>query len=262
MYSKRSPDRNASSAAPKSKALTFCSHHLDLDLDILDQVCTCTAYKPSSLHVSPNKGIEMKTQQKILKNGGARHVDLWHDVSQTFSCLHEIHSWLVVSTHVKNTSQGGNLGVKIKNIWNHHLDSTHIMSNHQISSNLPGNSRGILPPSLRLAFIKVEVIETFTTSAKPWSVPPHGGTVDAEAAAAIGVAVAAEDVHSIGHVTPYRCVLPAGSWRHSARGQLTPAIGLAKIAKERIDLTWLRKIQSRFWLYKNGVPASSPPIGR
>ena len=35
------------------------------------------------------------------------------------------HNWLVVSTHLKNISQIGNLpqvGVKIKNIWNHHLD--------------------------------------------------------------------------------------------------------------------------------------------
>ena len=48
MYSKRRPNRNASSAAPKSKALTFCCHHYDLDLDILDHVCACTAYKPSS----------------------------------------------------------------------------------------------------------------------------------------------------------------------------------------------------------------------
>ena len=32
---------------------------------------------------------------------------------------------LVVSTHLKNISQNGNLpqtGVKIKNIWNHHLE--------------------------------------------------------------------------------------------------------------------------------------------
>ena len=91
MYSKRRPDRNASSAAPKSKALTFCCHHYDLDLDILDHVCACNAYKPSSLHVSPTKDINMKTQKKMSKNDGARHVDLWHDVSQMFSCLHEIH---------------------------------------------------------------------------------------------------------------------------------------------------------------------------
>ena len=33
--------------------------------------------------------------------------------------------WLVVSTHLKNIRQNGNfpqVGVKIKNIWNHHLD--------------------------------------------------------------------------------------------------------------------------------------------
>ena len=32
--------------------------------------------------------------------------------------------WLVVSTHLKNISQNGNLpqiGVNMKNIWNHHL---------------------------------------------------------------------------------------------------------------------------------------------
>ena len=37
----------------------------------------------------------------------------------------EKHVWLVVSTHLKNISQNGNLpqiGVKIKNIWNQHLD--------------------------------------------------------------------------------------------------------------------------------------------
>ena len=37
----------------------------------------------------------------------------------------ESHGWLVVSTHSKNISQNGNLpqiGVKIKNIWNHHPD--------------------------------------------------------------------------------------------------------------------------------------------
>ena len=34
-------------------------------------------------------------------------------------------NWLVVSTHLKNIGPNGNLpqiGVKIKNIWNHHLD--------------------------------------------------------------------------------------------------------------------------------------------
>ena len=37
-----------------------------------------------------------------------------------------VHNWLVVSTHLKNISQIGSfpqVGVKIKNIWNHHLDN-------------------------------------------------------------------------------------------------------------------------------------------
>ena len=100
-----------------------------------------------------------------------------------------------------------------------------------------------IPPSLRLAVEKVEVIEPTPTSAKPWSaVAPSAVTeaVDTEAAA-VG---AAEDVHSIGHVAPDRCVDTPRCGRCSARGQLTPAIGLAKV---------LRKIKSRFWLYKNGV---------
>ena len=39
--------------------------------------------------------------------------------------LYVLYGWLVVSTHLKNISQIGNLpqiGVKIKNIWNHQLD--------------------------------------------------------------------------------------------------------------------------------------------
>ena len=35
-------------------------------------------------------------------------------------------NWLVVSTHLKNISQIGSfpqVGVKMKNIWNHHLDN-------------------------------------------------------------------------------------------------------------------------------------------
>ena len=223
MYSKRSPDRNASSAAPKSKALTFCSHHLHLDLDILDHVCTCTAYKPSSLHVSPNKSLKMKPEQKILKNGGARHVDLWHDVSQTFSCLHEIHL----------------------------NDLCQFIRPHQTcqaNSTLP--TPGGRKSGSHWVVCLSEAVKCRGTFRH------HGGTVDTEAAAA---AKAAEDVHSIGHVAPYGCVVLARCGRRSARRQLTPAIGLPKVAemywsyKQSIDLRWLRKIQSRFWLYKNGV---------
>ena len=77
----------------------------------------------------------------------------------------------------------------------------------------------------------MQVIETFA-SAKPWSAAARSaktGTVDTEAAAASDVA--AEDVHSIGHAAPYRRVFGAFCGRRSARGQLTPAIGLAKVAQ-------------------------------
>ena len=66
----------------------------------------------------------------------------WHLTSDRYSFHRSVHcclpmsreipgtpkniSWLVVSTHLKNISQNGNLpqgGVKIKNDWNHHLVS-------------------------------------------------------------------------------------------------------------------------------------------
>ena len=71
-----------------------------------------------------------------------------------------------------------------------------------------------IPSSLRLAVEKVKFIVT--------------GTVDDTEAVA---AHAAEDIHSIGHVAPHGCVATAGCGRRSARGQLTPAIGLAKVAQ-------------------------------
>ena len=47
----------------------------------------------------------------------------------SWTALNKKHHWLVVSTHLKNIiyiySQNGNLpqvGMKIKNVWNHHLD--------------------------------------------------------------------------------------------------------------------------------------------
>ena len=47
------------------------------------------------------------------------HTGIWSGWTRTKPKL----NWLVVSTHLKNISQNGNLpqiGVKIKNIWNHH----------------------------------------------------------------------------------------------------------------------------------------------
>ena len=47
--------------------------------------------------------------------------------------------WLVVSTHLKNSSQIGSfpqVGVKIKNIWNHHLVIVRLITTHRRG---PGN---------------------------------------------------------------------------------------------------------------------------
>ena len=49
-----------------------------------------------------------------------------------------IYIWLVVSTHLKNISQIGNLpriGVKIQNIWNQYLDMISRLSNTQTPPN-------------------------------------------------------------------------------------------------------------------------------
>ena len=141
---------------------------------------------------------------------------------------------------------------------------TPICSNHQTSSNLPRNSSKKhlqqIPPSLCLAVEKVEVIEPCNPSAKRWSAVARSAiteAVDTEAAAVR----AAEDVHSMGHVAPYRCVSDAGCGRRSARGQLTPAIGLSKLAQvffeatsKPIDSKSLPKIKSRCPL--------SQPLGR
>ena len=53
------------------------------------------------------------------------HWDIWARFHQRISPVAHQLVELVVSTHLKNISQNGNLpqiGVKIKNIWNHHLD--------------------------------------------------------------------------------------------------------------------------------------------
>ena len=108
------------------------------------------------------------------------------------------------------------------------------MSNHQTSSNLPGNSSKKhlqqIPPSLRLAVIEMQVIKPLA-SAKPWSAAAPSAVTEAVDTQAAAAAVAAEDVHSIGHVAPDRCVVFSGCGRRSARGQLTPAIGLPKVAQ-------------------------------
>ncbi len=58
--------------------------------------------------------------------------------------------WLVVSTHLKNISQNGNLpqiGVKIKNIWNHHL-VLHLRPFWQDVPTILGGFLGINSPTI------------------------------------------------------------------------------------------------------------------
>ena len=67
------------------------------------------------------------------------------DFTSPFAWDHFLHFWFVVSTHLKNISQIGNLpqiGVKIKNIWNHHLDFIHIITSIEdlyLGANAPGD---------------------------------------------------------------------------------------------------------------------------
>ena len=78
---------------------------------------------------------------------------------------------------------------------------------------------------------KCKSLRSLPPQREPWSAPARSivtEAVDTEAAAAV---VAAENVHSIGHVAPYRCVVVARCGRRSARGQLNPAIGLPKVAQ-------------------------------
>ena len=144
---------------------------------------------------------------------------------------------------------------------------TQIMSNHQTRKaeeffQTASSKFMQIPSSLRLAVVKVQVIELTETWARPWSAAAHSarqGSVDTEAAAA-GVAaaeVAAEDIHSIGHVAPYKSVLTTACGRRSARLQLTPAIGLAKVAQIfwrdqlNLDSKCLCTIQSSSSFYQN-----------
>ena len=61
----------------------------------------------------------------VVNNGDESHARIPKKKSPTKQIQAKHHLLLVVSTLLKNTSQNGNLpqiGVKIKNTWNHHLD--------------------------------------------------------------------------------------------------------------------------------------------
>ena len=72
--------------------------------------------------------------------------------------LEHIHNWLVVSTHLKNVRQNGNLpqiGMKIKNIWNHHLDNQQVVIDYH-------RSKG------RFSMMKKMVTRTLTRLSVRW----------------------------------------------------------------------------------------------
>ena len=108
MSSKRSPDCIATSAAPKSKALTFCSHHENFDFGHL-RACLHVHCIQALIPTCVSKGMKMKTLQKM--------------VAQDMSIYGRM---FCRRSHVSTRF-------------------TQIYSNDQISSNLPGKSRGILP---------------------------------------------------------------------------------------------------------------------
>ena len=66
---------------------------------------------------------------------------IWHRRVQVWLCDRGIYlNWLVVSTHLKNISHIGSfpqVGVKIKNIWNHHLGIPWIL---WLAKNAPKNT--------------------------------------------------------------------------------------------------------------------------
>ena len=163
----------------------------------------------SPLHVSPNKGVKMKTQQTIFKNM-AQDMSIY---GMMFRKRSHVSTKFTQMTYVKSSDL-------IKPPEEFFLKTS------------PANSTLPTPGGHKsTSHWDIYLSEAVTCRAV---FRRHEGTVDTEAAAAV---VAAEDVHSIGHVAPYRCVAIARCGRRSARGQLTPAIGLAKVAQ-------------MFWSYK------------
>ncbi len=72
---------------------------------------------------------QSKSQHKKLSSNIVHHRRSKGDVhlmTDMYQQAYKLYNWLVVSAHLKNISQIGNLpqiGVKIKNVWNHHLDN-------------------------------------------------------------------------------------------------------------------------------------------
>ena len=173
---------------------------------------------------------------------GARHVDLWHDVSQTFSChlmSPEIHSQM---TYVKSSA----LIKPPEGFFHRHIQQ--------------------IPPSLRLAVEKVKVIHRQLTSAKPWSAPAcsarrnrwHWGRGCRRRRRRRTFHRSRRTRPMCGGCglwAPFRSgTADSSDWPGESRRDV-----LKVQAKHWLNLRWLRKIQSWFWLYKNGV-GHSPAI--
>ena len=79
--------------------------------------------------------VEWKPQPEMLHNKAQVEVSLPHSgfemrgfaniLTSEKNTMLSMYNWLVVSTHLQNINQNGNLpqvGMKLKNNWNHHLD--------------------------------------------------------------------------------------------------------------------------------------------
>ena len=77
------------------------------------------------LHADPSHHGRSPQEQWLVLQVSPSHVPTNHAPGRLHVFPTKMHNWLVVSTPLKNISQNGNLpqvGVKIQNIWNHHLD--------------------------------------------------------------------------------------------------------------------------------------------
>ena len=100
---------------------------------------------------------------------------LYRDIQKTMSLDKSTQNWLVVSTHLKNISQIGSfpqVGMKIKNIWNHHLGN-HGTTKGKIGTrcHCRGHFVGPLPTWTRLSPLSASATRTET----PWDDSELGG---------------------------------------------------------------------------------------
>ena len=96
-------------------------------VEVTKEYCTRGSYQDPSFYPQPQVVLFQYLGRKKLVgdfNPFQETLLALDDFPSTSRCKNK--NWLVVSTPLKNISQDGNLpqiGVKIKNIWNHHLGS-------------------------------------------------------------------------------------------------------------------------------------------